>query len=76
MIEIRPAGDTGWLVPTRNPEDFAEAVHYALDHPDEAGAVGERAAQYVRAELTVEKMVQRYRSLYDELLAQATWKGR
>ena len=59
---------TGLMVADRNPETFAEAVEGLLDDPDEAAAMGERAAAYVRAEFSVEKMASAYRSLYQHMV--------
>ena len=50
---------TGRLVQTRAPEAFADAVEHVLDHPDESAAMAARAAAFVRAELTVDRMVKR-----------------
>jgi len=38
--------------------------------------MAQRAAQFVRADLTIENMVDAYRALYAELLAKAAGKGR
>jgi glycosyltransferase involved in cell wall biosynthesis len=60
--------ETGLLVDSRNPKDFAEAVGWCLDNPEEAAAMAQRAAAWVRSEMTVEKMVQSYSDLYHGLL--------
>ena len=68
IVEQIEEGKTGRLIPSRDPEAFADAIAWCLDHKDEARAMGARAGEYVRAELTVDKMVDRYRALYAELL--------
>ena len=74
--ELVRDGETGRLVSSRRPEDFADAVEWVLDHAEESRAMAARASQFVRMELTVERMVERYRALYAELLAEARKKGR
>lgn len=66
--ELVRDGDTGRLVASRAPGDFADAICWMLEHRDEAEAMGQRAGDYVRRELTVENMVNGYRALYAELL--------
>lgn len=66
--ELVEDGVTGRLVHSRAPSDFADAIEWVLDHPEESRAMTERAATYVRTELTVDKMVNAYRGLYAELL--------
>lgn len=74
--EIIQHEKTGRLVNTRAPEDFAREIAWVLDHPDESDAMARRAAQFVRSELTLDRMADNYRALYDELLAEARQKGR
>ena len=74
--ELVRHGETGRLVSTRDPEDFANEIEWVLDHPVESEAMARRAAQFVRADLTIEKMVGSYRALYSELLANAANKVR
>lgn len=76
IVELVRHEQTGRLVSTREPEDFADAVEWVLDHRSESDAMARRAAQFVRADLTIENMVEAYRALYAELLAKAAGKGR
>ncbi|HEO72020.1 MAG TPA: glycosyltransferase, partial [Candidatus Hydrogenedentes bacterium] len=73
--ELVTDGETGRLVASRDPEAFADAVAWVLDHGEEANAMAQRAAVYVREHLTVERMVDEYRALYAELLAEACRGG-
>jgi len=73
--ELVTDGATGRLVTSRDPEAFADAVVWVLDHRDASRAMAERAEAYVRQELPMDKMVAQYRALYAELLAQARRKG-
>lgn len=63
--------ETGLLVESRDAQEFADAIEYALDHPEDAEAMAARAGDFVRRELTVDAMVEAYRKLYTELLAEA-----
>jgi glycosyltransferase involved in cell wall biosynthesis len=76
ITEILRDGDTGCLVHSRDPADFADAIECVLDHPDESRAMAERAGRFVRTELTLDRMVESYRRLYAELLANTQRKGR
>lgn len=73
--ELIEDGVTGRLVASRDPRDFADAIQWVLDHPEESRAMAERAAQSVRAKFSVETMIAAYRSLYAELLAEFVRKG-
>jgi len=57
-------GETGLLVDSRAPEAFANAIEGCLDHPEEALAMARRGADWVRANLSMEQMVRRYRDFY------------
>lgn len=69
-------GQTGRLVASRDPEDFAEAVAGLLDHPEGARRMAAAAAAFVRRELTVDQMVNTYRALYADLLEKSRGKAR
>lgn len=74
--ELVQDGVTGRLVSSRRPEDFADAIDSALNCPEESAAMALRASAFVRESLSVERMVEQYRSLYAELLAARRGKGR
>jgi len=76
ITELVRDGITGRLVSSRRPEEFAAVIEWVLDHRDESAAMAACAAEFVRTELPVERMVDRYRHLYAELLANAGKKGR
>lgn len=73
--ELVQHGETGLLVESRRPEDFADAVEWVLDHPDEGRAVAGRAGERLRTEFTVHTMVDAHRTLYRELLASSSFGG-
>lgn len=64
------AGDTGWVAPPGRPEQLARALLEAASVAREARrGLGERARRRVVDELSLEAMVGRYESLWDEALA-------
>jgi glycosyltransferase involved in cell wall biosynthesis len=73
--ELVEDGVTGKLVGSRSPADFADAIDWVLDHPEESQAMGSRAAKQVRTTLSTEAMVNAYRALYNRLLANACRAG-
>lgn len=74
--ELVRHGETGLLAPSRTPTDLADAVCRILDNPAEAQHMSTAASAYVRAELSVDKMIDQYRRLYAELLTQKRGRGR
>lgn len=68
ILEQVQHGENGILIDSRAPERFADAVEWCLDNPDEAAAMAKRGAEWVRANLSMEQMVQRYRDFYYAML--------
>ena len=66
--ELVRDGETGRLIASRDPHDWAAAVSGLLENPGEAAAMALRASEWVRREFSVERMVQNYRDLYYTLL--------
>jgi glycosyltransferase involved in cell wall biosynthesis len=69
ICELIRDGETGRLIPSRNPADFADAISALLDNPDAAARMGGRAAAEIEARYSLAAMVDAYRSLYTGLLA-------
>ena len=65
--EVVADGETGWLVPPRNPEAIAEALRAALGDPAERRARGETGRRRLEARFTVRRMVERTLTLYRNL---------
>jgi glycosyltransferase involved in cell wall biosynthesis len=61
-------GETGLLVPTRDPDALAEAIGACLSDREMARRFGEAGSKRARREFSAESMVQQITGLYDELL--------
>ena len=60
---------TGLLVAPSDPIALAEAIGTYVDDPALAAAHGLAARQRVERELSIDGMIERYASLYEELVA-------
>jgi len=61
------AGDTGWVVPPRNPQALAEALAQALTAQDDREAWAtrqQRCRERIAENYSIEAMVQRYRAVW------------
>lgn len=67
--EMVKPGETGWLVPSRDPEALASAIIDALTDRDGAAARARRAEAVVRERFSVDQMVEGNLRVYEELLA-------
>ena len=65
--------ETGWLIPPRDPGEFARRVNIALDDPvlteRMGGAARDRAVKWY----PVNRMISAYRELYTEMAAKHRW---
>lgn len=66
--ELVDDGETGFLVPMEDDEGVARAAVTILKDPELARSMGERARARVISHFSVDVMVQRYQSLYEETL--------
>ena len=66
--ELVRHGDTGLLVPPRDPAALAAAVLTLLDDRDLASRLTDAASERFRAGFSVPTMVRQYEQLYEELL--------
>lgn len=65
--EIVRAGETGWLASSASPEALASALREALRDANELATRGQAARAFVRGELSVEAMRDRYDAEYEHL---------
>ncbi|MDW8322188.1 MAG: glycosyltransferase family 4 protein [Armatimonadota bacterium] len=56
--ELVKDGETGWLVPPRDPHALAKAIQEALSNPEEARRRAENAYRHLLANFTVEKQAE------------------
>lgn len=66
--EVVEDGKTGLLVPAGNPEKMAEAILKILADPSLAKAWGAAGRQRLLAKFDLDKMVESYTKIYEELL--------
>jgi glycosyltransferase involved in cell wall biosynthesis len=64
-------GETGWLVPPRNPAALAAAIADALSDPGRSRALAQSGRRLVAERLDVRKTAREIRSLYEHLLREA-----
>lgn len=68
-VDVIRDGWNGVLVPPRSPTVLAEKIIDLLSHPEVASAMGQRAAEFVQREFNLDLTVDRYATLYSDLLA-------
>jgi len=56
--ELVKDGETGWLVPPRDPHALAQAIREALSNPEEARRRAENAYRHLLANFTVERQAE------------------
>lgn len=62
--EVIREGDTGWLVPPKNPAALAVAIARVLQNPEAAQAVGQRALERIRTHHSLDVMGEYLEGLY------------
>ena len=67
--DVVSEGETGLLVPAREPEALATALLTVLDDPARARELGRRGRERVVPEFGVERMLEKLEAIYRELLA-------
>jgi lipopolysaccharide/colanic/teichoic acid biosynthesis glycosyltransferase/glycosyltransferase involved in cell wall biosynthesis len=72
---VRP-GETGWLVPPRDPAALAEAILDALDDPEKARRMAERGRERAREMLDVRETARGVLGIYRDVLARESAAGR
>lgn len=68
VSEVARHGESGLLIPRRDPDRLADAILSLLKSPDRARAMGLRGRQIARERFDVRRMVERVDALYQELL--------
>jgi len=66
--ELVVDGETGLLVPAKNPAKLAEALSYLLQNPAVSTRFGEKGRERIEELFRVERMVAETQAVYEELL--------
>jgi glycosyltransferase involved in cell wall biosynthesis len=69
VAEVVTQGETGWLVPARDPRSMARAALSLLADPARRKAMGRAARASALARFRPEPIVQRLEALYRDLVA-------
>ena len=67
--EVVKDGETGLLVPLKQPKQFAEAILSILSNPDRAAKMGKAARKLVEEQHNMGKMISQYEEFYEKLLS-------
>ena len=66
--------ETGFLLPLGDRAGFARKTRWLIDHPDQAKNMGAAGSERIKAEFSIEAMVQRYVEFYDNLTTNCSTK--
>ena len=69
--ELVEDGETGFLVPPRNPDVLAAKIEYLLDNPEIAGQMGQAGEARLRNNFSIARMVEETVKLYKLAVANA-----
>ena len=61
--------DAGYLVEYGNTQELRDTIQHILDNPAEAKGKVEKGQEYIKANLSLEKEIEKYESLYANCLA-------
>lgn len=59
---------TGLIVPVKNSEKLANAIHWLINHPKERAAMGRAGRELAEKEFLIEKIVQHHLDIYNDLI--------
>jgi glycosyltransferase involved in cell wall biosynthesis len=69
IVDLIKDGETGLLVPEKNPEAIAEAVLRLLNEPELAQRLGEQGFIYARDYYDWDRIINQYEAIYQECVA-------
>ena len=69
--EVVRDGDTGYLVPPRDPRALADAIARMIEEPDSRREMGSNARALAESQFDVRRLAQQTAELYREVLAEA-----
>ncbi|MGD9849873.1 MAG: glycosyltransferase family 4 protein [Nitrospirales bacterium] len=70
--EVIQEGQTGLLVPARNPQVLAEKVAFLLSHPEQGKQMGQTGRKMIEQGYSIEKMLDQTEQLYAQLWEKRT----
>lgn len=70
ITEVLENGETGLLVPAKNPHELAEAIIEILKNKTKADLLGQNARKIVEEKFSVKKMVEQTELVYEKLLTE------
>lgn len=62
--------DAGYLVEYGNKKELCDTMQYVLDHPGQAKSKTQRAKEYIKANLSIDKVVEKYEHLYIDCITE------
>jgi glycosyltransferase involved in cell wall biosynthesis len=60
--------DAGYLVEYGNKKELSDTIQYVLDYPSQAKSKTQRAKEYIKANLSIDKVVEKYEHLYNDCI--------
>jgi glycosyltransferase involved in cell wall biosynthesis len=66
--ELVVDGETGYLIPPKDPQAIADAVQYVIEHPDEVKSVVDNAKKLVRERFDYRENARQFVQFYREML--------
>lgn len=67
--EIVVDGETGFLTKTSDPQDLADKIRYLILNRDKARKMGEEGKKRIYESFSIQKMVDRYFSIYNQMIS-------
>jgi glycosyltransferase involved in cell wall biosynthesis len=68
LPEIVQQGETGLLIPPKDPEALAQSLARVLEDPGLAQSLGQKAREHVQEKYSLERLAQEVNAAYDELV--------
>jgi len=59
--------DAGYLVEYGNKKELSDTIQYVLDNPTEAQEKTQKAKEYIKSNLSLDKGIEKYEKLYEEV---------
>jgi glycosyltransferase involved in cell wall biosynthesis len=62
--------DAGWLVEYGNKSELRDTIQYILDNPEEAQIKTQKAKEYIKENLSLNRQTEKFEKLYNEVIAE------